>query len=116
MSDLGQVRLVEEGQLQCAVADQVLDLGGAQRGDPVQARRARILALATEYWRAWCGRPCASAPGGTMPIDCPSSTGKGTAPKSRTMWCVWLWKPASVQLTLPATVAVVAFFGPNRLV
>src|SRR5664279_2568797 len=51
-----------------------------------------------------------------MPIDCPSSTGNGMAPKSSTTWCVWLWKPASVQLTLPTTVAVVGLFGPNRLV
>ena len=28
--------------------------------------------LATEYWRAtWCGLPCASTPGGKMPIDWP---------------------------------------------
>src|SRR4051794_27904880 len=51
-----------------------------------------------------------------MPIDCPSRTGNGIAPKSRTMWCVWLWKPASVQLTLPTTLALVGFFGPNRFV
>ena len=38
MGDLGQVRLIEQGQLQRAVADQRLDLRGAQRGDPVQAR------------------------------------------------------------------------------
>ena len=42
--DLGQVHLVEEGQLQRAVADQRPDLRGAQRGDPVQPRRAHILA------------------------------------------------------------------------
>ena len=51
-----------------------------------------------------------------MPIDWPSSTGNGIEPKSSTMWCVWLSKPASVQLTLPTTVAVVGFFGPYRLV
>ena len=47
-----------------------------------------------------------------MPIDWPSSTGNGIAPKSSTMWCVWFSKPASVQLKLPTTVAVVGLFGP----
>jgi hypothetical protein len=50
-------------------------------------------------------------PGGTMPIDWPSSTGNGMAPKSSTMWWVSLSKPASVQLKLPTTVAVVGVFG-----
>ncbi|MCY1311712.1 hypothetical protein D9M70_620500 [compost metagenome] len=58
----------------------------------------------------------ASTPGGTMPIDWPSSTGNGTTPKSSTMWCVSLSKPASVQLKLPTTVAVVGVFGGKRLV
>ena len=44
MGDLSQVRLVEEGQLERAVADQRLDLPGAQCGDPVQARGTDILA------------------------------------------------------------------------
>ncbi len=35
---------VEQGQLQVPVADQRLDLRGAQRGDPVQARGADVLA------------------------------------------------------------------------
>src|ERR1700712_4846815 len=61
-------------------------------------------------------RPLASSPGGTMPIDWPSSTGNGTAPKSSTMWGVWLAKPSSVQSTLPTTVAVAVLFGVNRLV
>ena len=34
--DLGQVLGIEHGQLQVAAADQLLDLRGAQRGDPVQ--------------------------------------------------------------------------------
>ena len=42
--------------------------------------------LAAEYWRAWCGLPSASVPGGMMPIDCPSSTGNGMLPKSSTTW------------------------------
>src|SRR3954452_16868977 len=32
------------------------------------------------------GLPASSVPGGTMPMLCPSSTGKGTVPKSRMMW------------------------------
>ena len=36
--------LIEQGQLQRAVADQRLDLRGAQRGDPVQARGPDVLA------------------------------------------------------------------------
>ena len=44
MGDLSQVRLIEEGQLERAVADQCLDLRGAQRGDPVQVRRPDVLA------------------------------------------------------------------------
>jgi hypothetical protein len=43
-SDLGQVRLTGQRQLQRAVADQRLDLGGAQRGDPVQPGGAHVLA------------------------------------------------------------------------
>ena len=46
-----------------------------------------------------------------MPIDWPSSTGNGIEPRSSTMWCVSLLKPASVQLKLPTTVAVVGNFG-----
>jgi hypothetical protein len=44
MGDLGQVRLAEQGQLQRAVADRRLYLRGAQRGDPVQASGADVLA------------------------------------------------------------------------
>ncbi|MNV33170.1 hypothetical protein D3C71_1245310 [compost metagenome] len=69
-----------------------------------------------EYWRAWCALPSASVPGGMMPMDCPSSTGNGMLPKSSTTWCVSLSKPASVQLKLPTTVAVVGLLGGNRLV
>ena len=36
--------IVEQGQLQRAAADQLLDLRGAQRGDPVQARRPDVFA------------------------------------------------------------------------
>ena len=42
--DLGQVLLIEQGQLQRALADQGFDLRGAQRGDPVQARGPDVLA------------------------------------------------------------------------
>jgi hypothetical protein len=42
--DLGQVLGIEQGQLQVPAADQLLDLGGAQRGDPVQAFRGDVLA------------------------------------------------------------------------
>ena len=42
--DLGQVGLVEQGQLQVPAADQRLDLGGAQRGDPVQVSGGDVLA------------------------------------------------------------------------
>jgi hypothetical protein len=38
--DLGQVLDVEQRQLQVPAADQLLDLRGAQRGDPVQLRGA----------------------------------------------------------------------------
>ncbi len=51
-----------------------------------------------------------------MPIDWPSSTGNGIAPKSSTTWWVWFAKPASVQLKLPTTVALVGFFGGKRFV
>ena len=44
MGDLGQVLGIEQGQLQRAVADQFLDLRGAQRGDPVQLRGPDVLA------------------------------------------------------------------------
>ncbi len=50
-----------------------------------------------------------------MPIDWPSSTGNGMLPKSSTTWCVSFSKPVSVQLKLPATVAVIACFVPYRL-
>ena len=43
-SNLGQVLLIEQGQLQRAAADQRFDLRGAQRGDPVQVRGADVLA------------------------------------------------------------------------
>src|SRR5438132_115011 len=68
-----------------------------------------------EYWRAVCERPLPSTPGGMMATDCPSSTGKGIDPRSRTTWWVSLANPASVQLKLPTTVAVVGCFGPYRL-
>src|SRR5207344_3292680 len=42
--DLGQVLGIEQGQLQVPAADQLLDLGGAQRGDPVQVSGPDILA------------------------------------------------------------------------
>ena len=61
------------------------------------------------YWRAKCGLPRSSVPGGTMPMDWPSSTGKGMVPKSRMMWCVSYSVPTSVTRTLPATVAVTVF-------
>src|SRR6218665_1319692 len=46
-----------------------------------------------------------------MRMDCPSSTGNGMRPKSSTTWCVWLSKPACVQLKLPTTVAVAGLAG-----
>ena len=42
--DLGQVLGIEQGQLQVPAADQLLDLGGAQRGDPVQVSGGDVLA------------------------------------------------------------------------
>ena len=42
--DLGQVLGIEQGQLQVPAADQRLDLGGAQRGDPVQVSGGDVLA------------------------------------------------------------------------
>ena len=65
-----------------------------------------------EYCRAWWGLPDGSVPGGKMPIDWPSRTGKGMTPKSSTMWWVSLDVPASVTRWLPATVAVIGFRGP----
>ena len=44
MRDLSQVHLIGQGELERAVADQRLDLRGAQRCDPVQARGPDILA------------------------------------------------------------------------
>jgi hypothetical protein len=61
------------------------------------------------YWRAWCGRPLASVPGGITPMDWPSSTGKGMAPKSSITWCVSYSRPTCVTRTLPTTVAVTVF-------
>ena len=42
--DLGQVLGIEQGQLQVPAADQLLDLRGAQRGDPVQVSGGDVLA------------------------------------------------------------------------
>ena len=44
--DLGQVLDIEQGQLQRAVLDELADLRGAQRGDPVQLRGADVLTQA----------------------------------------------------------------------
>jgi hypothetical protein len=42
--DLGQVLDIEQGQLQVCAADEVLDLRGAQRGDPAQVSGGDVLA------------------------------------------------------------------------
>jgi hypothetical protein len=44
MSDLGEVGLIKQRQLQRPIADQLVNLSAAQRGDPLQARhRAELL-------------------------------------------------------------------------
>jgi hypothetical protein len=44
VGDLEQVLLVEQRQLQRRVVDQDPDLVGAQRADPIQMRRAQLVA------------------------------------------------------------------------
>ena len=45
VADLEQVLLIEQRQLQRPVLDEGLDLGGAQRADPIQLRRAQLVGM-----------------------------------------------------------------------